>query len=158
MRDYGVVHCTYWTSATSHDFSDDAKLLGAYLMTGPHSTALGCYRLPDGYVTADLKWSIERVTKGFEELSRKGWAYRCETTQWVLIRNYLKFNPPDNPNQVKSLRRLASQVPDNATIIEKLREALTLHCGRFEQDIAKPYSEAFKSKAFPGTDLPKQSP
>jgi hypothetical protein len=152
MRDYGVVHSTYWTSATSHDFSDDAKLLGCYLLTGPHSSALGCFRMPDGYVTDDLIWNIERVKKGFNELSQKGWADRCETTKWVLIRNYLKFNPPQNPNQVVSLRRLASQVPENCTLINDLKTALLEHCGRFEQ------GELFDSKVNPSGTVAKQSP
>lgn len=133
MRDFGVIHCSYWTSETSHGFSDDAKLLGAYLFTGPHSNILGCYRVPDGYVMGDLSWAPERVSKAFEELSRKGFANRCGTTFWVFIVKYLKWNPPENPNQVKAMRRLAAQVPDNAAIKNGLEAALNEACGPAKQ-------------------------
>jgi hypothetical protein len=133
MRDYGVVHSTFWTSATTHNFSGDGRLLALYLLTGPHSSSLGSFRMPDGYVMEDLGWDLKRVSKGFEELSQYGWANRCETTKWVFIRAYLKFNPPQNPNQVTALRKLAAQIPENASILEGLRAAMVEHCGRFEQ-------------------------
>ena len=108
-------------------------MLGLYLLTGPHTTALGCFRLPDGYAMEDLAWPPGRVKKGFEELSRKGWADRCETTKWVLICNYLKWNPPMNPNQAKSLRRLAMQVPDACTLKDRVKALINEYCGREEQ-------------------------
>jgi hypothetical protein len=133
MREYGRVESTFWTSPTTQPMSGDGKLLALYLLTGPHSTALGCYRVPDGYVMEDLAWEMERVAEGFRELSAKGWANRCETTKWVLINNHLKFNPPDNPNQCKNLHRLAAQVPENFTHRKQLEAMISQYVGESTQ-------------------------
>lgn len=115
MRDYGRVYCSFWTSADVQSMSDDARTLALYLLTSPHGTIAGVCRLPDGYVCEDLKWVPERVAKGFEELSRKGFANRCETTKWAWICKFLDWNSPENPNQWKAARRVAAQIPDQCS-------------------------------------------
>lgn len=112
MRDYGRVHSSFWTSQTTRSLSDDARTLAFYLLTSPHTTLIGAFRLPDGYVSEDLQWGIARVQKGLEELFRKGFAKRCETTKWVWICRFLHWNTPENPNQWKAARKLAAQIPD----------------------------------------------
>lgn len=112
MRDYGKVHTTFWTSTTTRSMSEDARILALYLITSPHSTIAGVFRLPDGYVCEDLQWSPERVSKGFAELFRKGFGNRCETTKWVWVCKHLEWNPPENPNQRKSAAKIAQAIPD----------------------------------------------
>jgi len=73
MRTYGQIQCSFWSDPDFADLSDQAKLLATYLLTGTHSNGLGCYRLPNEYVIADLGWDsgyrIEgvcgTVSKGF---------------------------------------------------------------------------------------------
>lgn len=113
MRDYGKVHSTFWSSGTIDGLSDDGKLLALYLMTCLHGTIAGAYRLPDGYVCEDMKWSAERVAKGFTELLAKGFANRCETTKWVLVVKHLEWNPPENPNQRKAVDKVIASIPDD---------------------------------------------
>jgi hypothetical protein len=112
MRDYGKVYSTFWSSVTTGDLSDSAKLLACYLMTCSHSTIAGVFRLPDGYVSEDLKWPSETVAKGFAELFAKGFANRCETTKWVWVTKHLDWNKPENPNQRKSAAKIALSIPD----------------------------------------------
>lgn len=83
-----------------------------YLITSPHSTIAGVFRLPDGYVCEDLKWVPERVKKGFAELLAKGYANRCDTTKWVWVCKHLEWNKPENPNQCKSAAKIALSIPD----------------------------------------------
>lgn len=112
MREYGRVFCSFWTSEDIRSLSDDARMLALYLLSSPHGTIAGVCRLPDGYVCEDLKWTSERVSEGFRELSAKGFSNRCETTKWVWIRNFLEWNRPENPNQWKAARSVSAQVPD----------------------------------------------
>jgi hypothetical protein len=111
MRDYGKVHTSFWSSATIRALTDDGRLLAAYLMTSPHSTIAGVFRLPDGYVCEDMQWTSERVAQAFVELLAKGFANRCETTKWVWVNKHLEWNPPENPNQRKSAAKVALSVP-----------------------------------------------
>lgn len=96
MREYGQIQCAFWQSQDAQECTDAGKLLAAYLMTGPHSNGLGCYRCPDGYVMADLGWSLERVSEGFAELSRNGFAYRFEGV--VFLPGFLRWNKVANGN------------------------------------------------------------
>ena len=112
MRDYGKVHTSFWTSATTRSMSEDGRTLAMYLLTAPHGTIAGVFRLPDGYACEDLQWSSERVKEGFDELFRNGFANRCETTKWVRVIKHFEWNPPENPNQRKSVAKIAAQVPD----------------------------------------------
>ena len=112
MRDYGKLHCVFWTSPSIRSLSDDAKMMAAYLLTSPHGTLTGCFRLPDGYICEDMNWGSERVSKGFAELVGKGFATRCETTKWVHIVKFLEWNPLENPNQVKAAVKALADIPD----------------------------------------------
>lgn len=96
MREYGQIQCAFWQSADAQEWSDAGKLLATYLMTGPHSNGIGCYRCPDGYVMADLGWSSERVSEGFAELFRNGFAYRFDGV--VFLPGFLRWNRIANAN------------------------------------------------------------
>ena len=127
MRDYGKVHSSFWTSDDMRNLSEDGRTLALYLLTCPHGTIAGCFRLPDGYVTDDLQWSAQRVSKGFAELFAKGFANRCETTKWVWIFKHLKWNPPENPNQRKAAQKIARQVPTQCSwIAQYIRDCAEL--------------------------------
>ncbi|MBZ7451319.1 hypothetical protein FMJ32_27680 [Klebsiella michiganensis] len=104
--------------------SDDARLLALYLLTGQHTNMIGCFRLPDGYVSEDLAWTPERVSKGFDELSANGFATRDSSSKWVLIRNFLSWNSVENPNQGIAALRLFDQVPDKSSVKPELARVL----------------------------------
>lgn len=105
------MHSAFWSSADIQTLSDDGKLLALYLLSCSHGTIAGVCRLPDGYVSEDLKWTSGRVSKGFDELFSKGFANRCEASKWVWIRKFLQWNAPENPNQWKAVWKVVSQIP-----------------------------------------------
>jgi hypothetical protein len=111
MRDYGKVFTSLWASETFRTMSEDGRSLVLYLLTCPHGTITGTFRLPDGYACEDLQWTAARVAKAFAETVAKGFANRCETTKWVWVCKYLEWNPPENPNQRKSAAKQAAQIP-----------------------------------------------
>lgn len=112
MRDYGKVYSRFWASRDVRALSERAKLLALYLLTSAHGTLAGVCYLPAGYVAEDMNWPVERVTEGFTELLAKGFATRCEVTNWVWVTKYLEWNPPENPNQLKAARRIVEQMPE----------------------------------------------
>lgn len=115
MRDYGKVYTKFWESEDIRGLSDDGRFLALYLMTSPHGTIAGVFRLPDGYVCEDMKWTPERVSAAFVELLGKGFANRCETTKWVWVAKHLEWNPPENPNQRTSAKKVSLSVPDECS-------------------------------------------
>lgn len=153
MRDYGKVHTKFWTSEDIQCLGDDAKILALYLLSGPHTTQIGCFRLPDGYVAEDLKWGLERVSKGFAELNEKGFATRDDISKWVVVHKFLKWNEIENPNQAKAAGKLFDAVPDVSPVKRVLARCLrefspkfsTDHLDRFE-GVSKGLPEGFRNQ------------
>lgn len=126
MRDYGKVYTAFWSNPDMRDLSEDGRMLALYLMTCPHGNMLGCFRLPNAYAAEDLKWDGERVSKGFDELFKAGFAHRCERTFWVFIRKYLQWNQFENPNVGKAAGKLfeslAAPHQTKALLVNALRQ------------------------------------
>lgn len=115
MRDYGKVHTSFWTSESIRPLSEDAKFMVLYLLTSQHGTISGVFRLPYGYICDDLSWNVERVKSTVAELLRNGFCNRCETTCWMWIIEHFKWNKPENPNQLKSARKIVETIPDKCS-------------------------------------------
>lgn len=107
--------------------SEDGRALALYLLTCPHNTIAGICRLPDGYVCDDMQWSVQRVSEGFAELLRNGFANRCETTKWAWVIKHFEWNEPENPNQRKSALKIFNQVPSDCV----WRDDFIENCGKF---------------------------
>jgi hypothetical protein len=124
MREYGSVQTQFWSDLVLQGLSTHAKLLAVYLLTGPHTNMLGCFRLPAGYVSEDLKWNGEIVSEVFAELARVGFLIRDAESGWIFIYHFLEWNPIENPNQGKSLSKLCNQVPQQSRVFKPLVESL----------------------------------
>jgi uncharacterized phage protein (TIGR02220 family) len=124
MRSYGSVQVRFWEYANRHRLSDQASLLAIYLLTGPHSNMLGCIRLPDGYITEDLRWDIQTVKNAFEQLTNINFLCRDEQSGWLVIHDFLKWNPIQNPKQGIGMQKLFENVPDESTVFKPLIKSL----------------------------------
>ena len=157
MRDYGRVYTAFWTSEDVRSLTDDGRLLALYLLTSPHSTIAGVFRLPNGYASDDLQWGTERVADGFSELIAKGFADRCETTKWVWIRRFLDWNAPEGPNQWKAARKVAALVPNECRWKAEFSRVFALAAG--DPPPPAPHPPANSSETPPdGGARPHQEP
>ncbi len=134
MRIYGSIQTCFWENADAQKLSDQGKLLATYLFTGPHSNMLGCFRLPAGYITEDLNWDIQKVKSAFDELAEANFIIREEASGWLLISNFLKWNPIQNPKQAKGVQKLFDAVPIRSTISKPLISCLLNHGKYFEAE------------------------
>lgn len=111
MREYAKVYTAFWTDTTTRAMSEDARTLALYLLTCPHGNLIGLFRLSNAYAADDLKWSLERVSKGFEELFEKGFCARDSASDWLVILKYLRWNQFENPNVAKSAAKIFDVAP-----------------------------------------------
>ncbi len=121
---YGKVKDTFWTDKKVRAFSDDAKMLALYLLTGPHRNILGCMRIPNGYMTADLEWSSERLSDAINMLCERLFIAR-DSDGWTLILNQLRHDPVKTPNHVTAAITLADAVPPESSVYQELAKRLT---------------------------------
>lgn len=130
MRSYGSVQVRFWDNPITQKLSDQAKLMAIYLMTGPHSNMIGCFRLPDGYITEDLNWSVPTVKNRFQELININFLTRDNANNWLILHEYLKQNPVQNPKQGIGIQKLFNSVPGDSTVIKPLVKGLITY-GRY---------------------------
>ena len=120
MREYGQIQCSFWSDPDIRGLPDMEVNLAAYLLTGPHSNGLGCYRLPYKYIEADRPWSEATIIEGFRKLFEMGFCVRCERTEFVLIRKFLYWNPISNGNVAKARMKEFETVPRKSSIYRDL--------------------------------------
>ncbi len=133
MRLYGSIQTCFWENEDAQKLSDQGKLLATYLLTGPHSNMIGCFRLPAGYITEDLSWDIQKVKAAFHELHELRFITRDETSGWLLINNFLRWNPIQNPKQAKGVQKLFDAVPLQSTVSKPLIQGLLNHGKYFDE-------------------------
>jgi hypothetical protein len=139
MRDYGKVYASFWTSEDTRCLSEDGRTLALYLLTCPHGNMLGCFRITDAYAGDDLKWDLERVSKGFEELFGKGFSQRSKGSCWVIIHKFLKWNQFENPNVGKAAGKLFESITPPDEIRCLLIKALRAYATTFPEGILEQY-------------------
>lgn len=100
-----------WKDAKLKKISNESKLLFIYLLSCQHRNVLGLYNLPKYYVQGDLGYSFETVSKGLEELFNNGFITYDDEAETILVNNFLKYNPLENPNQVKGALKVMPTIP-----------------------------------------------
>jgi len=134
MRIYGSIQISFWENSEIQVLSDQAKLLAIYLLTGPHSNMLGCYRLPDGYIVEDLKWDIKDVKDSINQLADINFLTRDSSSSWLVVHHFLKWNPIQNPRQGIGIQKLLDIVPIQSTVIKPLINGLLMYGKYFDKE------------------------
>lgn len=142
---YRKIDTKIWNDEKFNSLSDDAKLVWFFLLTHPGLTSLGAMRATIQGLAAELKRSEKRFRIPFEELLKRGMVKVDETAFTILIPNFLKYNPPDNPNVVKSWVRVLDRIPEGRLKDELLQGVMCVLEGYGE-----PYREPFRNP------MPKQ--
>jgi hypothetical protein len=111
-----------------------------YLLTCPHRTTEGFFRLPKAYMQADLEWSPQRLQEPFGELLSSGFLDYDGEAEVVLVRNALKYQPLQNDNQVTAALRSLDELPPTHLTCEFKRLAEQF-CERLAERLPKGYGE-----------------
>lgn len=145
---YTRVESRFWQDEKMRTISTDARHLMLYLLTSPHRNIIGFYFLPTPYACFDLGWVEERFSKGLDELSQIEVIQYDPLTHVVLIQNYLKHNPLENPNQVKSAIDRLDEVPQT-----QLLQAFGDVLEQFPKPFVEPLQERLRERlGQPGTE------
>jgi hypothetical protein len=111
MARYRKIAPRIWNDERFRALSDDAKLIFFLLLTHPYMTALGAMRATCAGLTAELRWSEKRFRRGFAQLLQQGMVCYDERAALIWLPNFLKYNPPENPNVVKSWQASLDLLP-----------------------------------------------
>ena len=124
-----------WNDAKFAGLSSEAKLLFLYLLTSPAMTILGALPIRASAVAEELGLDPKRYAIRYEELSQQGMVeYDDRGLFWV--KNYLKYNGPDNPKVVISWASALDLLPE-CSLLESVLEAARNHCLARGESFAK---------------------
>ena len=138
MARYRKIDPRIWNDAKFSRLSNDAKLLFIYLLTSPQTQMIGAVPMRAESVAAELGFDMERYAIRYQELYDMGIAeYDDRGLYWV--KNYLKYNSPDNPKVVISWRECLDFLPE-CPLLQRIVDSAKAHClSRGER-----YVEAFQ--------------
>lgn len=144
---YTRVESRFWQDEKMRVVSDDARYLMLYFLTSPHRNIVGFYFLPLPYACFDLGWDEKRFMKALQELLSAGLIIYDKQVHVVLVKNYLKHNPLENPNQVKSAIEKLREIPETL-LFQDFLEIVK----QFDKPLYKPLLEQlYKRLSQPGT-------
>lgn len=123
-RDFGKVRTAFWADDKVVAWPERLKFVALYLLTSPHTNAIGCFRVPAQYVAADTGLSPSDVTDALAELEREGFLARCPKTNYVFLRRYLEHNGIENAKVGTHCIRLAAALPLSLPFLKDFEAAL----------------------------------
>ncbi|WBA84427.1 hypothetical protein [Endozoicomonas sp. GU-1] len=111
MKEFGKVSSQFWISDDIQPLSDKAKLLALYLLTTGHGNLIGIFRMPKGYIAADLNWEEPSVERAIAELTASGFLLASDQCQYICIPQFMEHNPVDNITQIDARLKLLVKLP-----------------------------------------------
>lgn len=127
MAHYRKIDIRIWLDKKFNTLSTDSQFVFLYLLTHPQLTALGAMRSTVPGLSAELDWPLERFEQAFEALHQAEMVAIDKKVCFVWLINFLKYNPPESPNVVKSWEVYLGYLPEcdlKNALIEKTCEFL----------------------------------
>ena len=157
---YFRVSGRFWFDERAAKWPDDLKLFALYLLTNQHRTMEGIFVLPVPYMAADLRWSPKKIDQMMTALRDEEFISYDLDTNTILIRNALKYQSPENPNQSEACLRRIKELP-KSSIVREFQVVARTHCYRkgasasaqaFAQLLDKLLLEHFNEQLYPAGD------
>lgn len=135
----------------------NGKSLWERLLYGSHTLSLpGLSVAGEAQLAEGLGWSLKGFREAFRELSSKGMAKADWQARVVWVPNAIKYNPPDNPNVVKSWGKLFDMIPE-CDLKAEAHESLKAFIVAMGEGFAKGFREGFGER-YAKSPSPSPSP
>jgi hypothetical protein len=112
MAKYRKVDPRIWNDTKFRTLSDNGKLAFLFLLTHPHMTSLGAMRATIPGLASEVGWTEKAFREAFAEALAKGMAEHDPEACFVGLPRFLKYNPPESPNVVKSWDTAYDLIPE----------------------------------------------
>lgn len=124
----------------------NGQTLWTHLLHGPHTMSLPGLSLAGEAMLAEaLGWDLKGFRNAFDEVRAQSMAEADWDARVVWVPNAIKYNPPDNPNVVKSWGKLFDTIPECA-LKDKAREQLKAFIDGLGEGFAIAFAEGFAER------------
>jgi len=157
-RPYWRVSPAFWTDEKTVEWNQDTRYLALYILTCPHRTLEGLFRLSKGYILDDLGWDAERLREPFQILLSDGFIEYDGRARLCLIVNALAYQAPDNSNHAKAAVKQLATLPKSG-LFARLLQLADIHSKPLADALRKGLPERFgDGNANPPTPTPTPTP
>ena len=137
MSRYRRIDTRFWNDEKVARLTPLGKLAFLFILTHPNMTAVGAMRGTLAGLAEELKIGV----KPFREPFQERFLAHDPDTHFIWARNFLKYNEPHNPNQVKSLLESVDLIPEC-----RLKTQLLQELKRLLERLGKPFLEPFTKR------------
>lgn len=123
MARYKKIDVRIWNDAKFNALSSDARLIFLFMLTAPQTTMVGAVPVDKHTVSRILKFDEIRYGIGYKQLSEYG-MLEYDEAGIFWIKNFLKYNPPENPKVVISWSSLLDLFPECPLLIKVAKSVL----------------------------------
>ena len=121
MSRYRQIHCLIWSDNLFPFLSDDTQLVFLHLMTTPLSTPFGLFKASIGALADEKRWQVRRYRHAMNDAIKHGMIEYDEKNYVIYIKNFLKYNLPNGPNQAKTWGAIYRELPPSHLKVPFLR-------------------------------------
>lgn len=108
---YAKIYDLMWDNPEFISLSVQAKIGYVYICSCSHCNLIGYFRMPLAYMATDIGISENDAASVIAELEAHGLVLYNTDTNRVLIRSYLKWNPPQSGSNVKAMAKMFDELP-----------------------------------------------
>ncbi len=143
MARYRKIDVRMWNDAKVAKLSDEGKLIFFFLLTAPQTTMIGAIPIDKYTVCRYLNMDAKRYDIGYQQLKNMGMVEYDERGLFF-IRNFLKYNPPDNPKVVSGWSSFLDVFPE-CELLETIAKSVITAClargDKYIDALGKEYKE-----------------
>lgn len=131
----------------------NGQSLWLYLLTGPHTTAVpGLFSAGEAQLAEALGWPLAGFRKAWNEIAQRGMARADWKARVVWLPNAIRYNAPDNVNQIKGWRDTIEEIRTCPLKAEAIAH-VAVFLKRFRKPLVKPFLELFAKPLLEATDV-----
>lgn len=116
MARYRKIDVRIWNDRKFRELDDKAKLAFFLVLTHPDTNQLGMLRSRSVALAMELGWHPDAMSDAILTLCQMGMLMVDDKAGFIFIPNFLKYNPPNGPNAIKSWAGLLDQMPECALL------------------------------------------
>ena len=144
MARYRKIDPRVWNDSKFASLSHEGQRLFLYILTHPSMTSLGAFRSSRLGILEELGLDPEEFAEAFDEPLRKGLFKYDPKASLIFAPNFLKYNPPENPNVVTGWAGALDLIPECPLKLEVLLKAE--ECVKAGKDgVQKAFAKSFLS-------------
>jgi uncharacterized phage protein (TIGR02220 family) len=149
MGRYRKIDTRTWNDKKFNELSDYGKLAFFLLLTHPHLTPIGAMRASLPGLAGEIHWPLKKLRDALEESCKRSMVHYDESSSFMWLPNFLKYNQPESPNVVRSWESYLDYLPECS-----LKNLLINHVNTYVESLSLTFQQALP-KAF-GKTMPNQ--